>query len=102
MAHTVKAFDERNRSLATVRYPIAGVLVACGYAAWRGNKHKQDAITLHTTKPALIAFIRMMSFKPLPDARAIDSKTFIDLGGAKGYAHIRNHVYAPSTRDDTV
>lgn len=41
----------------------------------------------------------MMRFKPAPQTRAVDSRTFKDLGGAGGYVHVRNDLYGPCETD---
>lgn len=71
----------------------ASLLEYYGYAQWRG-KHRK-AITLLIPMRALLLFVGQMRFKPAPSALGIDSKTHKNLGGLRGYKHVRNLSYTP-------
>lgn len=65
-------------------------MVAHGFAVWDGRKKVDIRFTV--SKEILLTYIRMMRFKPSPQARGIDSKTH-GFTGPKTYRHVRNDVY---------
>jgi hypothetical protein len=91
---STKAFDTRNRVLFKLRRSEAVVLVAFGYGQWRGRDRK--AVTLFITKHQLIGFCAGMRFQSTPDVVGIDSRTHKNLGGCRGYKHVRTGPYSPA------
>lgn len=65
-------------------------MVANGYAVWDGRKKQNIRFTV--SMPVLLTYIRMMRFKPTPEARGLDSKTH-SFTGPRTYKHIRNEHY---------
>jgi hypothetical protein len=71
--------------------PEANVIVANGFAVWRG--HPKRAINLLCSKQALMLFVGMMRFRGRPESTCIDSKT-IKYIGPQGYKHVRCFSYS--------
>lgn len=90
---SVKAYDCRNRILASISKQEAGMLDAYGAGSWRGKKKPAQAVTLACSKGALVAFLGLMRLKPRTEATAIDSKTHTKLPGTRGYRHVRTESY---------
>jgi hypothetical protein len=96
MERSVKARDSRNRPVISMSPQEAGVMVANGYAVWDGRK--KENIRFSVSKEILLAFVRMMRFRPIPEMRGLDSKTHTKLPGIRGYRHVRNESYGLSAR----
>ena len=97
----VKAFDAENRILFSVRPAEANVIIGCGWAEWRGRK--RDTLRVFVSKPALVEFVRMMRFKPIPTASGEDSTTTKKQAGTIGWKFIpeRTEAYSAAARMET-
>jgi hypothetical protein len=79
------------RQVFRVTKQEANLLTHKGYAVWR-SKSKQ-AVTLLIPVRSLLLFVGQMRYKPLPEARGLDSKTTVQLPGIRGHRHERNEAY---------
>lgn len=90
--YITKAYDSKNRVLCSIRTTEAVVLVAMGYGKWRGKK--RNHVTLYLTRHQIVSFVGQMRTQPPLDAIGIDSRTHKNLGGLRGYKHVRCAPYS--------